>query len=80
MDGSHAGKGNVLVAEADESDGSFAKYHPQIAIITNSEADHLDHYGTQDNYRAIRGPCRTRHQGVIMCGDDEGQPCRATCA
>ena len=42
LDGGHAGKGNVLVAEADESDGSFAKYHPQIAIITNSEADHLD--------------------------------------
>ena len=36
LDGGHAGKGNVLVAEADESDGSFAKYHPQIAIITNS--------------------------------------------
>ena len=29
LDGGHAGKGNVLVAEADESDGSFAKYHPQ---------------------------------------------------
>ena len=62
-----------LVAEADESDGSFAKYHPQIAIITNSEADHLDHYGTQDNYRAAF----VDHAGhatkaVIMCGDDEG--------
>ena len=61
------------VAEADESDGSFAKYHPQIAIITNSEADHLDHYGTQDNYRAAF----VDHAGhatkaVIMCGDDEG--------
>ena len=73
LDGGHAGKGNVLVAEADESDGSFAKYHPQIAIITNSEADHLDHYGTQDNYRAAF----VDHAGhatkaVIMCGDDEG--------
>lgn len=52
IDGGHAGKGDVLVAEADESDGSFAKYHPEIAIVTNSEADHLDHYGTQENYRA----------------------------
>ena len=73
LDGGHAGKGNVLVAEADESDGSFAKYHPQIAIITNSEVDHLDHYGTQDNYRAAF----VDHAGhatkaVIMCGDDEG--------
>ena len=38
IDGGHAGKGDVLVAEADESDGSFAKYHPEIAIVTNSEA------------------------------------------
>ena len=73
LDGGHAGKGDILVAEADESDGSFAKYHPQIAIITNSEADHLDHYGTQDNYRAAF----VDHAGhatkaVIMCGDDEG--------
>ena len=73
LDGGHAGKGDVLVAEADESDGSFAKYHPQIAIITNSEADHLDHYGTQDNYRAAF----VDHAGhatkaVVMCGDDDG--------
>lgn len=72
LDGGHAGKGDILVAEADESDGSFAKYHPQIAIITNSEADHLDHYGTQDNYRAAF----VDHAGhatkaVIMCGDDD---------
>ena len=39
LDGGHAGKGDILVAEADESDGSFAKYHPTIAIITNCEAD-----------------------------------------
>ena len=73
LDGGHAGKGSVLVAEADESDGSFAKYHPQIAIITNSEADHLDHYGTQANYRAAF----VDHAGhatkaVVMCGDDDG--------
>ena len=47
LDGGHAGKGDILVAEADESDGSFAKYHPTIAIITNCEADHLDHYGDE---------------------------------
>ena len=52
LDGGHAGKGDILVAEADESDGSFAKYHPTIAIITNCEADHLDHYGDEAHYRA----------------------------
>lgn len=39
-----AGKGEYFIAEADESDGSFLKYHPQISIITNIEADHLENY------------------------------------
>lgn len=38
------GTGSHLVAEADESDGSFLKLSPQIGIITNIEADHLDYY------------------------------------
>lgn len=40
-----------LVSEADESDGSFLKLHPEIAVVTNVEDDHLDHYGTMDNIR-----------------------------
>jgi len=40
-----AGKGEYVVAEADESDGSFLKYHPELAIVTNIEADHLENYG-----------------------------------
>jgi len=40
-----AGKGEYVVAEADESDGSFLNYHPEIAIVTNIEADHLENYG-----------------------------------
>ncbi|RSX54255.1 UDP-N-acetylmuramate--L-alanine ligase [Bifidobacterium goeldii] len=73
LDGGHAGEGQVLVAEADESDGSFEKYHPDIAIITNAEADHLDHYGTEEHYCAAF----VEHAGhaknyVIMSGDDEG--------
>jgi len=39
-----AGKGEYVVAEADESDGSFLQYHPHLAIITNIEADHLENY------------------------------------
>ncbi|MBF6025893.1 UDP-N-acetylmuramate--L-alanine ligase [Lysobacter niastensis] len=39
------GKGDWLVAEADESDGSFLRLNPQIAIITNIDADHLENYG-----------------------------------
>lgn len=43
-----AGSGSVFVAEADESDGSFLNYSPQITVVTNVEADHLDHYGTAE--------------------------------
>ncbi len=38
------GRGKYLVAEADESDGSFLKLFPELAVITNIEADHLDYY------------------------------------
>lgn len=41
------GEGEAFVAEADESDGSFLNYTPSIAVVTNVEADHLDHYGTE---------------------------------
>ena len=40
----HAGAGPHYVVEADESDGSFVHLSPDVAIITNIEADHLDHY------------------------------------
>ncbi|MGI6092590.1 MAG: UDP-N-acetylmuramate--L-alanine ligase [Veillonellaceae bacterium] len=43
------GSGDWLVAEADESDGSFLKLSPQIAIITNIENDHMDFYQTMEN-------------------------------
>ncbi len=40
------GLGNLLVAEADESDGSFLHLSPVVAVITNIDAEHLDHYGS----------------------------------
>ena len=46
------GRGDCLVSEADESDGSFLKLRPHIAVVTNVENDHMDHYGTMDNIRA----------------------------
>lgn len=46
------GKSDYLVSEADESDGSFLKLKPHIAVVTNVENDHMDHYGTMDNIRA----------------------------
>lgn len=46
--GAHAGAGRAFVAEADESDRSFLAYRPRVAVVTNIEADHLDHYSTPE--------------------------------
>lgn len=43
------GTGEHLVAEADESDGSFLKFSPRIAVVTNIENDHMDYYQTMEN-------------------------------
>ncbi len=43
------GRGPWMVAEADESDGSFKRLHPEISIITNIDSDHLDFYGSFEN-------------------------------
>ncbi|WP_375314994.1 UDP-N-acetylmuramate--L-alanine ligase [Bifidobacterium asteroides] len=73
MDGGHVGAGRVLVAEADESDGSFGKYTPDIAIITNVEPDHLDHYGTADAFhQAFVEHARQARRFLVVCGDDRG--------
>ncbi len=45
------GAGDLFVAEADESDGSFLRLAPTIAVVTNIDAEHLDHYGTHDKVK-----------------------------
>ncbi|NLM18240.1 MAG: UDP-N-acetylmuramate--L-alanine ligase [Candidatus Riflebacteria bacterium] len=42
----HTGSSDILIAEADESDGTFLKYKPTHAIITNVDNDHIEHYST----------------------------------
>lgn len=67
------GKGEWLLAEADESDGSFNKLSPEIAVITNIDSDHMDHFKTFENLKksfldfAYRIPF---YGQVIVCGDD----------
>jgi UDP-N-acetylmuramate--alanine ligase len=46
------GQGEYLVAEADESDGSFLLLSPIIAVVTNIDAEHLDHFGDMEKVRA----------------------------
>ena len=43
------GQGRFIVAEADESDGSFLRLTPVIAVVTNIDPEHMEHYGTLDN-------------------------------
>lgn len=45
------GDGEWLVAEADESDGTFVKLPAEIAVVTNIDPEHLDHYGTYDEVK-----------------------------
>ncbi len=67
------GKGCYFVAEADESDGSFLKLRPHVAVITNVEDDHLDHYrrieGVIEAFRefSTRVPPDGR---VVLSGDE----------
>ncbi len=70
-----AGKGDYVVAEADESDGSFLQYHPAIAVVTNIEADHLENYNGDFNnlkaaYVQFLGQVNQGGQAIV-CADDE---------
>jgi UDP-N-acetylmuramate--alanine ligase len=67
------GTGEWLVAEADESDGSFLWLGPEIAIVTNVEAEHLDHYGDEARVREAFVAFMSNASGTIVaCADDAG--------
>ncbi len=71
----HHGSGEVFVAEADESDGSLLEYHPDVAVVTNIEADHLDFFGTPEAYTAVfdRFVERIAPGGALVaCAEDPG--------
>ncbi|MDV2981853.1 UNVERIFIED_CONTAM: UDP-N-acetylmuramate--L-alanine ligase [Actinomycetes bacterium ARC8] len=69
------GSSGIFVAEADESDGSFLNYRPRIAVVTNVEPDHLDHYGTAEAVHESfdRFTALLPADGVLVaCADDAG--------
>jgi len=73
--GGFVGQGEVLVAEADESDGSFLNYEPYVAVVTNVEPDHLDHYGSKEAFERafVTFADQIVSGGVLVaCGDDPG--------
>ena len=71
----HRGTGEIFVAEADESDGSFTEYHPYAAIVTNIEHDHVDFFPTSDEVaEAFRDFASTISKDGFLtyCADDAG--------
>lgn len=70
-----AGKSEFVVAEADESDGSFLQYHPWQGIVTNIEADHLENYDGDFNRLKsayVQFLSQIRPDGAaIVCADDQ---------
>jgi UDP-N-acetylmuramate--alanine ligase len=71
----HRGTGKFFIAEADESDGSFVEYHPDAAIVTNIEHDHVDFFATPEAVtQAFADFAKTiSADGVLVyCNDDLG--------
>jgi UDP-N-acetylmuramate--alanine ligase len=72
--GGHIGGGDVMVVEADESDGSFLQYPAEIAVVTNIDPDHLSNWGTAERYadgffRFATGPAVRL---LVVSADDPG--------
>ncbi len=71
--GAADGAGMDFVAEADESDGSFLLLSPDVAVITNVEADHLDNYASLADIEAAFVTFGGRVSGMVLtCADDPG--------
>ncbi|OBA85230.1 UDP-N-acetylmuramate--L-alanine ligase [Mycobacteriaceae bacterium 1482268.1] len=71
----HHGSGTCFVAEADESDGSLLEYTPNVAVVTNIEADHLDFFGSAEAYAAVFDDFVERLApggALVVCTDDPG--------
>ena len=67
------GRGPWMIAEADESDGSFSKLSPEVIVITNIDNDHLDFYGSFENLKKsfLNFASQVPFYGlVVACGDD----------
>jgi len=68
------GAGEFFVAEADESDGTFLKYHPFAAIVTNIDLDHMNHFLTESALIDAFGTfCKqvSSSKHLFWCGEDE---------
>ena len=66
------GQGEVLVAEADESDGSFRHLFPTVAVVTNIDREHLDHFGSEEALEAafLDFADKVPFYGLVVIGAD----------
>src|SRR3954469_24235238 len=72
--GGHLGGGDIMVVEADESDGTFLQYPAEVAVVTNVDPDHLSNWGTPENYAAgfLRFATARTVRLLVISADDPG--------
>lgn len=70
--GAGHGAGDIFVAEADESDGSFLLYEPEIGVVTNVEEDHVDYYSSREEVETAFARFAERAGSMVVCWDDPG--------
>jgi UDP-N-acetylmuramate--alanine ligase len=72
--GGHHGSGDVMIVEADESDGSFLQYPCEVAVVTNIDPDHLSNWGSAENYADgfLRFATAASVRLLVTSADDPG--------
>jgi UDP-N-acetylmuramate--alanine ligase len=72
--GGHLGSGDVMIVEADESDGSFLQYPCEVAVVTNIDPDHLSNWGSAENYAGgfLRFATAASVRLLVTSADDPG--------
>jgi UDP-N-acetylmuramate--alanine ligase len=72
--GGHLGSGDVMIVEADESDGSFLQYPCEVAVVTNVDPDHLSNWGSAENYADgfLRFATAASVRLLVTSADDPG--------
>ncbi|TFD21689.1 UDP-N-acetylmuramate--L-alanine ligase [Cryobacterium sp. TMS1-13-1] len=75
---SASGADDLFVVEADESDGSFLLYHTAVALVTNVDPDHLDHYGSLEAFEAAFVQFSTKASELVVISSDDVGAVRVT--
>jgi UDP-N-acetylmuramate--alanine ligase len=75
---SGSGADDLFVVEADESDGSFLLYHTAVALVTNVDPDHLDHYGSLEAFEAAFVEFSSKATDLVVISSDDVGAVRVT--